>query len=155
MQNYLQRFGIKGCSVSLTWHLQLAYSTLSPTSERHFTCAVMKHLTFKFDLMCKLVLLPAVNQNKTKLKAEIALLHQGLLLKYLKHLQNVSNKPATTLRYCTNATSKAKHYVSPSSVWGTWTGNSENGEHIDLNVFQIQTGPDKVVITVGRVCTIT
>lgn len=33
--------------------------------------------------------------------------------------------------------------------------NSRNGEHIDLSVFQMQTGPDKVVITVGRVCTIT
>lgn len=33
--------------------------------------------------------------------------------------------------------------------------NSRNGEHIDLSVFQMQTGPDKVVITVGGVCTIT
>lgn len=32
---------------------------------------------------------------------------------------------------------------------------SQNGEHIDLSGFQMQTGPDKVVITVGGVCTIT
>lgn len=32
---------------------------------------------------------------------------------------------------------------------------SESGEHIDLSVFQTQTGPDKVVITVGGVYTIT
>ncbi len=32
---------------------------------------------------------------------------------------------------------------------------SGSGEHIDLSVFQTQTGPDKVVITVGGVYTIT
>lgn len=30
-----------------------------------------------------------------------------------------------------------------------------SGEHIDLSVFQTQAGPDKVVITVGGVYTIT
>lgn len=72
---YLQRFGIKRlqCETDLTFTIDIFY--VLPTSERHFTCAVMKHLTFKFDLTCKLVLLPSVNQSRIKPKAEEKLLY--------------------------------------------------------------------------------
>lgn len=61
------------CETDLTFTIDIFY--VIPTSERHFTCAVMKHLTFKFDLMCKLVSLPAVNQSRLKQNATEKLLY--------------------------------------------------------------------------------
>lgn len=37
------------CETDLTFTVDIF--RVIPTSERHFTCAVMKHLTFKFDGM--------------------------------------------------------------------------------------------------------
>lgn len=50
------------CETDLTFTIDIFY--VIPTSERHFTCVVMKHLTFKFNLMCKLVLLHACCKSK-------------------------------------------------------------------------------------------
>lgn len=54
------------CETDLTFTIDIFY--VIPTS--YFTCAVMKHLTFKFDLMSKLVSLPGRNQNRIKQKVE-------------------------------------------------------------------------------------
>lgn len=58
------------CETDLTFTIDIFY--VIPTS--YFTCAVMKHLTFKFDLMSKLVSLPGPNENRRKQKVEENLL---------------------------------------------------------------------------------
>lgn len=59
-------------------------------------------------------------------------------------------------KYSRNANVIAKHSVFPPSVCEVHDQKySGSGEHIDLSVLQTQTGPDKVVITVGGVYTIT
>lgn len=119
---YLQRFGIKGCSVWLdisNWRI-LQYPNLwtsfSLYANEIFDIQVRFDVQDSFTACCK------SKSDIWKSRRGVALLYQGLL-KYLKHLRYASKKKkksTSTFRSCMNATSKVKDGFSVSSVRATW-----------------------------------
>lgn len=146
------RCGPKGCSARATWHFHTDIMYIIPhfhscsnktrDTEVHFEVEACIAYTIKEQGEQNYMSFHFWNAVKIKHPRNLHQVYESLLYPPPPPL-SAQQKVMQT------------HCVSCSSCLRCMIRNAQSGEHIDLNALQTQTGPDKVVITVGGVYTIT